>query len=280
MDTWTKAALFLLALLFYVEHTIVVVVAAENVPPLRQSLFRDPSIPTPYPEVFTVQFVTNVTSTDWSVPVDNWLYYDWSRRAQRIEHGAGSYECVRFYNVSTGCSLIFLPEGMYRILQDDDLSPSDCCLDLPNVGAPPPDWASQAPYTWKGLKVDDYSGMLAYEWWFDKGIDTTWQQHPWRDSLGETRIDGESDTLPFHTMRQVATGLYKEFPLVFTFPGWAEGRQDMHFLPHTMIHAVPPGRFLFDVPEKCRHRRCSKDGKKISSHAAAQSRTNEKARVN
>eukprot|EP00978_Attheya_sp_CCMP212_P009911 scaffold23644_cov53-Attheya_sp.AAC.3 len=58
---------------------------------------EDP-VPTPYPQAFSVSFVTNITisHTDGEpmgvpVPVSGVLYYDWTRRSQIVEHAAGSF---------------------------------------------------------------------------------------------------------------------------------------------------------------------------------------------
>ena len=154
-------------------------------------------------------------------------------------------------------------EGMYRMLpsMDDDAIFTNCCLDLPDIGAPPPDWASQAPHTWKGVVRDQYSGLLAMEWWFDK-VDDGKEVFAWMHQMHREKNhhqDGTADTLPFHTTRQVATGQYQGVPLVFTFPGKAEGRQDMHYLPHTMTKSLPPDNALFDLPDGCRQKRCSEN---------------------
>mmetsp|Transcript_6504 Transcript_6504/g.11961 ORF Transcript_6504/g.11961 Transcript_6504/m.11961 type:complete len:353 (-) Transcript_6504:614-1672(-) len=262
-------------------------------------------VPKPYPTTFHIQFVTNITSCNNSktisssggdndndnscYPINGTLYYDWSQRAQRIDHDPGSYECVRFYNTTGGCTLLFLIDGMYRILRpvddtvddskDEDMTASskttiDCCLDLPNVGPPPPDWASQAPSTWRGVIWDEYGQVLAKEWWFDR---FEFASATTKNSGAYYRPDCDTDdsltALQFHTVRQVAfdppnrgTGYEAGLPVVFTFPGKANGRQDMHYLFHTMNHSLPQGKLvttlssgatsLFDLPKGCRHRRC------------------------
>jgi hypothetical protein len=248
---------------------------------------RDVRIPNPYPITFEIQFVTNITTSpslsqnyDYNrqqrqqqqpteeYPIHGTLYYDWTKRVQRIDHDPGSYECMTYYGTSSKCILLFIEEGMYRILppstgdlnnrDDDDDDGVDCCLDLPNVGTPPPDWASKVPSTWKEVVWDDYDQVLASEWWFD--------QFP-LDYRGKTNSNSDSTvaSLPFHTLRQVAFDRYGDDglkhavggrPVVFTFPGKADGRQDMHYLYRTMKEQVPDSS-LFDLPDGCRHKRCS-----------------------
>ena len=124
-------------------------------------------VPTPYPNAFSIEFVTNVTTASTThnesfynnnrVPnseiknmkknraknqrnqqqrsshhrnlldpfaateIGGKLYYDWGQRSQRIDHDAGSYECVHFYKTNLPCSLYFLPHGgMYRVIHHED----------------------------------------------------------------------------------------------------------------------------------------------------------------
>jgi hypothetical protein len=245
---------------------------------------KDSWIPSPYPTTFQVQFVTNLSngkeSTIQEYPIHGTLYYDWTQRAQRVDHGAGSFECVRFYQTQRECSLIFLTDGMYRILpasKPDNTSTAiffkeenehDCCLDLPNIGAPPPDWASQAPSTFKGWVWDVFSGFLAKEWWFDKFSKEANESWPFHHAAKSENYGQYGNTLPFHTTRQVATGqdAPEGLPVVFTFPGKAEGRQDMHYLLHTMKKSLPPNNSLFELPEGCRYRRCPSPIESTLSH--------------
>jgi hypothetical protein len=61
-------------------------------------------------------------------------------------------------------NLIFPPKGMYRIVNSDS---KRCCLDLANLGPPPPGWASMANPTFNGLVVDEYSDLATFAWTFD-----------------------------------------------------------------------------------------------------------------
>jgi len=64
------------------------------------------------------------------------LFFEAGRR-QRIYHGPGARECVRFYNTSDACSLVFRErEGMYAITEGE----RRCCLDIPDIGTPAADW--------------------------------------------------------------------------------------------------------------------------------------------
>jgi hypothetical protein len=168
----------------------------------------------------------------------------------------------------------------------------DCCLDLPDVGAPPPDWASRAPSTWRGMVWDDHGQVFATEWWFDRfDVDRTEERHfspmggfvvppnlditTHRDDDGEAKGSNKqansissmtTGTINFHTVRQVAferDGIDNGLPLVFTFPSLAEGRQDMHFLYRTMNHSLPNDALLFELPKGCEQRRCP-SGARIS----------------
>lgn len=254
-----------------------------------------PVLPEPYPISFSVSFASNITSSSTTThPISSlsplfqnsistkrqlnshvWnrddkvvygkLYYDFGVPAQRIDHGPGSYECVKFYNHSLGCSLIFLKQGMYRMLhykrhfpdrkQNHDTfnfyeviglrdeSALDCCLDLEGIGPPPPDWASQANPTYDGNVFDDYSQLLSHQWTFNKvKFDT----------------NDRDDSKGYHTKRQVVSGEYQGRPLLFTFPS-AGGRQDMHYLVETMEVRAQQSEH-FTIPNECINKRCGTKG--------------------
>lgn len=207
--------------------------------PHRMSKTR---LPTWYPENFLISFVTNVTQTDKTHPISGKLFYDWSIQSQRIDHYPGAYECVHFYQTQHRCSLYFLPQGMYRILHDED-DQVNCCLDLPNIRTPAPDWASTANPTFNGLVNDPYTGMGSYLWTFD-------QLEPPTSSFS-------LGTSKFHTTSEVASGKYAGHPLQFSFPGKAAGRQDYHFLVGTMTEISLPAS-LFELPEGCAETLCAR----------------------
>ena len=205
--------------------------------------------PSPYPESFSVTFVSNITR-DEMLPagstITGTLFYDWANhQAQRVDHGKGSYECQHFYQHEQACSLLFLPDGLYRILHysEDPDNQTDCCLDLAELGPPPPDWQSKANPTYKGIVTDDFSNLKAHEWIFD---------HVQLSNYGSE--DAPADK--FHTSRQVASGDHAGEPLLFTFPS-VNGRQDYHYIPETMVIG-PQDSQHFTLPFGCMSRVCSK----------------------
>ena len=215
--------------------------------------------PLPYPEAFSISFVTNITradsteSTDY--PIRGTLFYDWKNsKSQRIDHAAGSYECQHFYQTPGPCLLIFRPdEGMYRILPnnvgggENENNESDCCLDLPQVGAPPPNWAVLANPTYNGIVHDERSGRLAQEWKFDR------LNPPF--NLGHDAKQGvRFETIEYHSIRHVANSEHFD-PLLFTFPGKAEGRQDFHYQLDT-LEIREQDSYLFQLPAGCAQRLC------------------------
>lgn len=217
--------------------------------------------PKPFPVNFQVSFVTNITiaSRDYggTTPeagevidadaIGGTLYYDWNLKSQRIDHDAGSYECVHFYNTTTEpCSLYFLEEGMYRIVKSDG-APL-CCLDLKGVGAPQPTWAIDAKPTFNGMVHDDFTGLFAYQWTFD---------HLDPATVASSRSSSTSaGNLEYHTTRQVALPAKDAGkPLVFSFPGKALGTQDYHYKIATMVEG-PPDPKLFQLPEGCKNVAC------------------------
>jgi hypothetical protein len=227
---------------------------SANVKDISQEDYRPAPTPYPYPNAFIIQFVTNVTQDDASSPINGMLYYDWSIPAQRIDHTAGSYECSHFYNTDQSCSLVFLASGMYRLLRLRNDNGEDCCLDLPGIGPPPPDWASASNNnlsTYNGLVYDRFSQRSANMWSFDKKNVTV--------NTGESHLEqvGGGYRYDYHTMQQVADyGKYYGRPLVFTFPGKAQGRQDFHYQVESMV--IGPQRpFLFQLPHGCANKACA-----------------------
>jgi hypothetical protein len=113
-----------------------------------------PSAPQPWPGAFEATYISNITDLslggNGSMPVldphsavSATIHYDYSsHKAQLVLHGAGSDECVRFYNTPLPCVTLMNNIGMYRILEGS--VPLPCCLDLPAVNCPPPTWASSA----------------------------------------------------------------------------------------------------------------------------------------
>src|SRR5689334_22094927 len=83
-------------------------------------------IPPQWPQSFNISF----GSAQGSVPGK--LYYDWTVKAQRIDHGAGAFgsrseevarinayqECVNFYNATGPCSLLFNEQGVWSLQEN------------------------------------------------------------------------------------------------------------------------------------------------------------------
>ena len=219
-----------------------------------------PRLPVPYPESFSITFHTNITTkvddninnTTTNYPVTGKLYYDWTRQRQRIDHAPGSYECQHFYHTHHACSLLFIEnKGMYRITHSSSANGRPCCLDLAHVGVPPPDWAALAKPTFNGVVHDAYSGRSAFQWTFDH-LDPS--PFHYDSSRGGYSISN------YHTVRQVATrddDDDKFAPLVFTFPGKADGRQDFHYQIETLVIG-PQDPSMFQIPDGCESIVCDK----------------------
>ena len=126
---------------------------------------------------------------------------------------------------------------------------------------------------------DNYGQVFASEWWFDRSTegDASRPTHPMGGyvprSVSSTDLDSNdaavqgpeqnsffsTGAINFHTVRQLAFGQYGTddgLPLVFTFPSLAKGRQDMHFLYHTMDHNLPNDDSLFELPKGCANNPC------------------------
>jgi len=266
-------------------------------------------IPKPFPDIFQIDFVTNVTWVDNNVSkktrsVRHWksakssnettipgrLFYDWTNMKQRIDHGPGSYECTHFYDHNGPCSLIFLPDlGMYRILKGSDTnddqsteisSPSfDCCLDIPNIGMPPPDWAVLGNPTYNGVVYDNFSKIYTYEWVYTHVLATAygvysarnesrrvctskWSEEERRrlasnlQQQSATSLRKSHPAKDFHTTRQVVFDYgHAGRPVLFTFPS-ASGRLDYHYLVETMQEFDKMDTRIFELPGACLQQFC------------------------
>jgi len=285
--------------------------------PMDPSATGNP-IPKPFPDIFQIDFITNITwvekTTTTLLHDDDYipgrLFYDWTTERQRIDHGSGSYECVHFYNHDGPCSLIFIPDwGMYRILVDkekkndddtnvswrvgDPILPSSlsfqCCLDIPNLGTPPPHWAELGNPTYNGIVHDEISQTSTHEWvydnvtvaefrllatkWFRTGTTTETTRTRTISEVPEAeyqRVMTKSSSNPaeyYHTTRQVAVVLdhrttttgsdndYEGRPVSFTFPS-AGGLQDYHYLIQTMQELDHMDDNTFDLPNGCLQQFC------------------------
>ena len=122
--------------------------------------------PQDWPEQFTVSFSSNIT-TEVTAPVvivPAIMWYDWTIQTQRIDHGAGAFECVKFYDTNEPCSLFLTPDGLYRVVDREE---DHCCLDMPSIKASPPNWPSKGTDegpTYMGEMKDTYSGLSSNKW--------------------------------------------------------------------------------------------------------------------
>ena len=271
-------------------------------------------IPKPFPDIFQIDFVTNITWVDNNVSkkkkrrrnvrhgkaqkfssketIPGRLFYDWTNRRQRIDHGPGSYECTHFYDHDGPCSLVFLPDlGMYRILKgsntNDDQSTAisspafDCCLDIPNIGMPPPDWATLGNPTYNGVVYDTFSKIYTYEWVYTHVTASAYASFSarnasthmcctskWREEQERRRpvsnlkqqsvpsIRKSNPAKDFHTTRQVVfDNGHAGWPVLFTFPS-ASGRLDYHYRVETMQEFDKMDTRIFELPGACLQQFC------------------------
>jgi len=202
--------------------------------------------PTAWPNSFSINFASNIT-TDVASPVvvvSGVMYYDWSVQMQRVDHGAGAYECVAFYDTSLPCALIFNNDGLYRILQQPlPAGQDECCLDLDFIHASAPDWAANENPTYNGLVLDEYSGLQTNKYTFDNYDPTPATPHTYFEVANDADHSGA--------------------PVVFTFPG-NEGRQDYHYDVKS-IKIGSQDSSLFVVPDECKKKMCSVSSKRPHS---------------
>jgi len=165
------------------------------------------------------------------------LIYDTT--SQKIVHGPGTLECMKFYNTNDACSLISNSNGTYRTLQHPVETQEPCCLDpfLAQIHSPPRDWASRGDVTYLGTVIEDYSKELAHHW-------------GWPSTGNCTKQGTSSDSGCHQYFERVSDGL----PILFSFPA-GRGLQDFHFLPGTM--KVGPVQKP-DVAPKCQALQCPK----------------------
>jgi hypothetical protein len=114
--------------------------------------------------------------------------------------------------------------------------------------------------TFNGLVVDEYSGLVTYQWTFDH------LQPPTRD-VGEYYKAQVGGSDQYHTTRQVAYGDYAGRPVLFSFPGEAHGRQDYHYEVDKMV-VGPQDSVLFELPENCEDTMCKQSHTAMVSTAA------------
>jgi hypothetical protein len=188
-----------------------------------------PARPALWPAAFRVAITTNITFSPepgappplTAHPIAGVMYYDWAASAsQAVEHGAGNYECSHFYGTYGPCRLVFNPQGLFADAPGA-ASGDACCLDLPAITASPPDWAARSNATLvsaAGPVIEPTSGALCHHWKWDWG------------EAGPCH----------HYWERASDGL----PVLFTFPGGANGTQDWHFdLSTFAAGAQDPARF-------------------------------------
>jgi hypothetical protein len=161
--------------------------------------------PSIWPDAFTINFKSGQQNGK--------LYYDWTQKRQRIDHTAGAYECVHFYNTSHSCQLIFTEHAMWAVISFE----KRCCKDL-DVGVVRPTWLQNA--TFLGTKVLD--GVLCNHW----------------GNLGEHE---------YYDTQQMVHNTH--IPCKFTFPN---PLQDMNFVLATFRLESRLNPHLFDLPDNCK----------------------------
>ena len=202
-------------------------------------------MPTPWPAAFTVNFLSNVSwpHADFAGAVSGRVEYSWAERAQRITHGPGAVECVKFYGVHTACTLLTNVDGLYRLLPEPGPTQSACCLDMPSIHTPPPHWADDGKPSDGGVVSLVLRGgpVTAHDW-----------QYP---STGVC-ANRTSPTSGCHQyMEGAAGGAFEGKPLLFSFPA-SDGLQDWYYAPESMrMGPIDPARFA--LPVGCRGRRCA-----------------------
>lgn len=193
--------------------------------------------PKDWPDSFSVSFVSNITLQEGvGTPVGGYMYYDWTNgNVQRVDHEAGAVECVEFYGTTGPCKLFFTPKGLYRTLQapmPEGLP--ECCLDLADIHASPPDWASTGNPTFAGVVNDPYTGGQTLKWMYDN-LPVTGR-----------RLGDKEPHLYYETVAKREMG---RLPLIFTFPG-KDGIQDYHF-DTSSLKIEPQDPSLFELPLNC-----------------------------
>jgi len=107
-----------------------------------------------WPEQFQMQYITPADSVFASLGT---LSFSHPLNATRIDHSAGAYECVHFYNETLGgCTLFMSAQGLSRVLHRT----GDCCIDQPGIASTGRDWMLAATYAGE----QTIGGRLCYHW--------------------------------------------------------------------------------------------------------------------
>lgn len=202
-----------------------------------------------------MDFVTNVSWTHGSfiATVSGRVEYDWRLQSQRIEHGPGNIECVKFYQAHTSCTLLTNADGLYRLLPDPAPNQSACCLDMPSIHTPPPEWAAAGSRDGGRLNLALLRGgrVLAQDWLYPSTC------RPNRTCAVLNGSSSDADSGCHQYMEGAPESPAAGLPLLFSFPA-ASGRQDWYFEPNSMdTTPIDPARFA--LPAGCAKRRCRKE---------------------
>ena len=169
------------------------------------------------------------------MPIDGVMYYNWNEKMQRVDHGGGSYECVHFYGTNEDCSIYFTPDGLYRVLSAPlPEGQEECCLDMVDIHATPPDWAITTNPTYNGIVLDEYSNVLTHKYTFD--------------------ADGSDTPHMYYEAASASPSAPDGAPVKFTFPV-DDGRQDFRYDPKSM-KVEPQDASLFVLPDGCQNKLC------------------------
>jgi len=179
--------------------------------------------PSPWPLHFSVPIITGnqilgavYYSWDMAVPA----LYNISQ-VQRVDHAAGNYECIHFYNTTGPCTLIFNSAGMYAFFTKAEKP--FCCLDLAGVGAPIPNFTTYFTFVANEECTVPQIGNSSCRHWLSKGEDC----HNYWDTLTEV------------------AGLH--LPVRFGFPNISQD----YFFAWTKLNESQQDASLFVVPAKC-----------------------------
>ncbi len=228
-----------------------------------------------WPPFFSINFLT-FPENSASPPSQGEMYYDYlNQKALSIFHSAGSYECTHFYSTNHSCQLIFNSVGLWANLPEE--SPPKCYLDMPGLGASPPNWAklSKIQYN-QTIFIDNYD---SYQWIFSQNNFTQisekiqFKKKILNEENKKNKISSISSAFVsmmnrYEMNENIDSSLlldsdheYHEYyetslsepqsrvPLIFTFKQISA--QSMHFIPSS-INYQEPLPSLFQLPDYCK----------------------------
>ena len=183
------------------------------------------------------------------------------KRSQRVEHGQGNYECTHFYNTSGPCHLVMNDvgnmfdcargpvcllhsnssgltiTGLFAFWSRDNVP--FCCLDLPGIGASPPNWTQALSFvgfedcpvpTQKAAKLEIQSTVGCRHWVAQNTPHNYWD-------VNNTESTG---------------GFIFNAPIQFSFPNASQN----YIFDFPKIHVGEQPASLFAVPGVC-NRSCA-----------------------